>query len=82
MPQTPKPAPTEFCNWGQNFGANPPKFGPVGAFLENFGQIFEKLWPTNAIKIDFWVFQNIFPNAPRDPSRKWGLGGRQYFFAP
>ena len=27
---------------GKIFGANPKKFGAVGAVLENFGQIFEK----------------------------------------
>ena len=43
---------------GKIFGAKPQKFGAVGAFLENFGQIFEKLWLKNAI-VKFGQYQLI-----------------------
>ena len=45
---------------GKIFGAKPQKFYAVGAFLENFGQIFEKLWLNNAIKVNFLDFQKNF----------------------
>ena len=38
LPLLGKPAPSKF--W--DLGAKPPKFGAVGAVLENFEQIFEK----------------------------------------
>ena len=55
---------------GKIFGAKPQKFGAVGAFLENFGQIFEKLWLKNAIKVNFLDFQKKFPDTPRETSTK------------
>ena len=39
------------------------KFGAGGSVLENFGQIFEKLWPTNATKAYLLILKN-FPDAP------------------
>ena len=48
------------------FGAKPQKFGADGAFLENFEQIFEKLWLRNAIKAIFIAFYiTFFENLPK-----------------
>ena len=42
------------------FGTKPQKFDTGGALLENFGQIFEKMWRKNAIKVNFLDFQKNF----------------------
>ena len=68
------------CPPNQNL--KPQKFGAVGAFLENFGQIFEKLWLKNAIKVNFLDFQKNFPDTPRETSTKRVFRGvEKKFFA-
>ena len=49
---------------GKNFGARRQKICAGGAFLEDFGQIFEKMWLRNAIKDNFLVFQKKIPGYP------------------
>ena len=49
-------------DWGKILGAKPPKFGAVGAVLENFKQIFEKSglnifsWNSDIFKEKFHIF--------------------------
>ena len=40
---------------GKIFVETPQNFVAVGDVLENIGQIFEKLWLENAIKVDFFT---------------------------
>ena len=63
------------------FGAKPQKFGADGAFLENFEQIFEKLWLRNAIKAIFLDFQKI-PDTPNETSTKRVFRGLEKNFPP
>ena len=49
-------------DWGGSkiFGAKPLKFCTGCAVLENYVQIFEKLWLKNAIKVDFWTLKKFW----------------------